>query len=245
MKNNEQLRLREILNLVSAIPKKEELEKVIDVGARSGHISKLIADLLDVPVIALDLKKPKIECKNVISVEGNILNLEFPDDFFDLVICTEVLEHINPKFLQRACNELKRITKKYLLIGVPFEQDIRLYRTRCKRCGKRNPPWGHVNRFDEKKLKELFVELKLRRVSFVGKTKEVTNFISAFLMDLAGNPYGTYNQKEPCLYCGAKIEKPSLNFFQKALAKMAFIITKIQRMFISEKPIWIHVLFEK
>ncbi len=243
MMNTHQIRIKEILNLINSLP--EKVNRVIDVGAGNGHISKLISDLLNTPVIALDLKKPKTNYENVIPVEGDITDLKFSDNFFDLVICTEVLEHIKPEFLQKACDELQRITKKYLLIGVPFKQDLRLGRTRCKRCGRRNPPYGHVNRFDEEKLKKLFSKMKVRKISFIGKTKEVTNFISTFLLDLAGNPYGTYNQKEPCIYCGAKLEKPSPNFFQKALAKLAFIIMKMQRYFTSEKPIWIHILFEK
>ena len=27
-------------------------------------------------------------------------------------------------------------------------------------------------------------------------------------MDLAGNPYGTYGQEEPCIRCGQKLVKP-------------------------------------
>ncbi len=240
----QELRIKNILDLVKSISN-ERLEKVIDVGAQDAFISKKIADLLNKKVIALDINKPDIKERNIIPMKGNILDLKFSEDYFDLVICTEVLEHIQPEFLKKACNELKRITKKYLLIGVPYKQDLRLGRTFCKNCGKRNPPWGHVNSFDEYKLIELFNNMHIERISFVGKTKEATNFISTFLLDLAKNPYGTYNQKEPCIFCGAKLEKPSINLFHRICVKIAYALKEIQQLFVKEKPIWIHILFKK
>ena len=42
-------------------------------------------------------------------VQGDITALEFPTDFFDIVVCTEVLEHIPSDKLARACPELSRV----------------------------------------------------------------------------------------------------------------------------------------
>lgn len=50
---------------------------------------------------------------------GDIYNISFKDNSFDLVICTEVLEHLeNP---EKALKELRRVTKEYVLISVPNE----------------------------------------------------------------------------------------------------------------------------
>ena len=32
--------------------------------------------------------------------------------------------------------------------------------------------------------------------------------LSTLLLDLAGNPFGTYDQEEPCIHCGAKLKPP-------------------------------------
>lgn len=50
---------------------------------------------------------------------GSVYKLPYKNNFFDLVICTEVLEHLdNPK---RALHEILRVSKKYAIISVPNE----------------------------------------------------------------------------------------------------------------------------
>ena len=58
--------------------------------------------------------------------QGDILKLPFKSNSFDLVVCTEVLEHLeNPK---KAYRELLRVSKKYVLITVPNEPTFTLQR---------------------------------------------------------------------------------------------------------------------
>lgn len=58
--------------------------------------------------------------------EGDVLKLPYKNDSFDLVVCTEVLEHLeNPR---KAYRELLRVSKKYVLITVPNEPIFTLQR---------------------------------------------------------------------------------------------------------------------
>src|SRR6266540_122245 len=98
------------------------LDSVLDIGARDGFISKLLT--------------------------GHFPNVTA----LDLVFCAEVIEHIPSRTLARACGELSRVAREYLLIGVPYKQDLRVGRLTCHACGKKNPPWGRVNSFDENSL---------------------------------------------------------------------------------------------
>lgn len=195
----------------------------LDIGARDGWFSRLLSEKFD-SVTALDLEKPLINLSRVQCVKGDVTNLDFADNVFDLVFCAEVLEHIPSKQLGKACSEIVRVAKKYIAIGVPYQQDIRIGRTKCYSCGKKNPPWGHMNSFDEHSLRQLFPLCTVQKISFVGENKEYTNALSVFLMDLAGNPYGTYHQEEPCVYCGAKLKRPSArNILQNFLPSLLFI----------------------
>jgi SAM-dependent methyltransferase len=217
----------------------------LDIGARDGWFSLLLAERFD-QVTAVDLEKPSINHERVLCKKGDIAKLGFGNEKFDLVFCSEVLEHIPPDQLNRACSELERVARKYLIIGVPFKQDIRIDRTLCYTCGKKNPPWGHVNSFDENRLKCLFSLCDAKRVSFVGENIKFTNALTVFLLDLAGNPYGTYYQEEPCIHCGAKLQKPPpMNIMKKILTRIAHFVKNIEKPFHSPRPIWIHILFEK
>ncbi len=218
---------------------------VLDIGARDGHFSKLLAEKYK-KVIALDLEEPSISHQNIQCVKGDVTNLDFRDNSFDFVFCAEVLEHIPSPLLEEACSEISRVSKDYLLIGVPYKQDIRVGRTTCYKCGKKNPPWGHVNSFNEKRLEKLFSKFKVHEISFVGRTSSHTNILSSMLMDFAGNPYGTYNQEEPCIYCNNQLmPPPDRNLLQKISTKLAFYTNNIQSLFSQEHGNWIHILFKK
>ncbi len=192
------------------------------------------------------MEKPSFLHKSINCVQGDITNLNFIDESFDFVFCAEVLEHIPPHLLQKACFELERISKEYLLIGVPYKQDIRVARTKCYSCGGKNPPWGHVNSFNIKKLQSLFPYLEIIEVSFVGETNRRTNIISTFIMDLADNPRGTYEQVEACIHCGEKLKlPPQRSFFQEICFISAFFLDYIQKLFCKAHPNWVHLLFKR
>lgn len=52
-------------------------------------------------------------------IKGTIYELPYKDNSFDLVLCTEVLEHLESP--EKALKELVRVSKKYLVISVPNE----------------------------------------------------------------------------------------------------------------------------
>jgi len=133
------------------------------------------------------------------------------------------------------------------VIGVPYRQDTRLFRTTCRQCGARNPPWGHVNSFDQERLQQLFAGLSVVRVSYVGQTREATNSLSVALMDYAGNPYGTWVQQEGCVACGAALVPPSVprSVAQRVATRAGVLLDRLQQRFTEPRGSWIHLLLAK
>jgi ubiquinone/menaquinone biosynthesis C-methylase UbiE len=236
----ERQRTKDLMDLIPC-----KAESALDIGARDGFLALKLIEYYQ-QVTALDLVKPSIDHKAIECVQGDVSKMEFADNSFDMVMCAEVLEHLQPNILQKACAELMRVSKRHVIIGVPYNQDTRVARTTCYTCGKKNPPWGHINRFDENRLKSLFQGMSVKKISYIGKTREKTNFLSTLLMDLAGNPYGTYHQQETCIHCDSKlIPPPERSFMQKVFTKLGFIIKNTQSLFVASQPNWIHILFEK
>jgi len=78
----------------------------------------------------------------------------------DFILCTEVLEHIPAATLPTVCPELERVSSGAILIGVPYEQDLRFGRTTCRSRGGRTHP---------DRLERLFPRFGVRATSFVGQ----------------------------------------------------------------------------
>lgn len=235
---SEQERIKSLLSLIPLSG-----DSALDIGARDGYLSRLLADRFK-EVTALDLERPSIDDARITSVQGDITRLQFPDNCFDLVLCSEVLEHIPPPLLPTACNEIARVANRIVVVGVPYKQDTRWGRTTCEQCGGINPPWGHVNCFDEVLLRALFSSLKWEESAFVGFTSAQTNSLSTALLDYAGNPYGTYAQEEGCVHCGQPVGKAAARTSSQRLAtRVAILINRFQHIFVKSRPNWIHVAF--
>ncbi|MDL2228570.1 class I SAM-dependent methyltransferase, partial [Odoribacter sp. OttesenSCG-928-L07] len=199
-------------------------------------------------VIALDLEKPETNLANVEAMKGDIVNLELEDNTVDLVVCTEVIEHIKPELLQQACNELIRVSKKYILIGVPYKQDLKTNATYCINCNTINPTTGHLNVFDEEKLTKLFSKCKKVDSELIGRGQYLTNKFSYNIFKRFKFPYGSYSQEEGCVNCGNSLIKPKINPISKLICIAAQGICYIHNnLFINKDkhPLWIHILFEK
>jgi SAM-dependent methyltransferase len=232
-----------ITDLFELIPKQGN--SVLDVGARDGYLSGLLAERFK-HVVALDLEKPTVVHPRIEAVKGDATALAFEDNTFDAVVCAEVLEHIPTPSLERACREIARVASLAVIVGVPYKQDIRCARTTCSACGNKNPPWGHVNSFDEDRLEELFPKLPVGQVSYVGTNQDGTNALSTALLDYAGNPYGTYEQDEPCVHCGKPLGAPVARTILQTLAtKTALLLNRSQSLIAGAHANWIHVRFDK
>lgn len=72
---------------------------------------------------------------------GDVFALPFPDDAFDLVICSEVLEHLQEP--AAALTELKRVARRHVLVTVPLEPYFKFFNDLARALGI-SPDPGHV-----------------------------------------------------------------------------------------------------
>lgn len=154
--------LREISlaeNIMDALPSKPL--SIIDIGCGEGYVIYRIRKKFPaLPLYGFDLTQGRIavtksHVPDAHLLRGDVLSLPFPDNTFDVVICSELLEHMAD--YQKTVQELLRITKRQLIITVPNE--LHLIQVMCPKCKTKHYLDGHVNFFTQKKLADLFTSL--------------------------------------------------------------------------------------
>lgn len=98
---------------------------ILDVGSGEGFtLRKLEEKGIGEKLEGVDYSDDAIElAKKVYPTltikKGDIYNLPYKDDSFDVLLCTEVLEHL--KDPEKAIKELRRVSKKHIIFSVPNE----------------------------------------------------------------------------------------------------------------------------
>lgn len=152
---------------VKRLSKKYIGKKVLDIGAGDGALINLIPG-----AIGLDLvpQHPRV-------IEGDIMKMPFEDNLFDTIFAVEVLEHLDDKTLTRGLKEISRVLKSkgYFIMTVPYKEDLRRGLVICPKCGTEFHKVGHVQSFDEKRLKTILeknnfriIALKVLPLGFIG-----------------------------------------------------------------------------
>lgn len=104
-------------------------------GFVSGHLKTIYKNNISITGVdnnydALKVARSLNSFDNII--QGDIYHLPLQNDSFDLVVCTEVLEHL--RHVEKALEELKRVTRGHCLFSVPSENLLRL----CRLLGFKN-----------------------------------------------------------------------------------------------------------
>lgn len=144
--------------------------KILDIGCGKGTLIEELYSIgfevwgVNLSERSIDKLRQKYEIsgKNIGLKKGTITKLPFEDNSFDYVFAVEVLEHLLPKMLIPALNEVRRILKPggRFIATVPYKEIIS--QIVCPDCYVVFSPSQHLSSFDEEKIKYLFSLAKLK-----------------------------------------------------------------------------------
>ena len=184
-------------NLIQGHPRQEMLfrkisklikdGKVLEIGFGDGYLLNKLSKKYDsygVDISEENIKKnakinPGVNFK-LIDVDGK---LPFEDNFFDVFVASEVLEHMDDKELEVCIKEIKRILKKggFGILTFPAEENLKKNECFCPNCKTEFHKWGHKQYFNRKIIRMKFSEFQIINISeYFGRHIGKTLFDSLF-----------------------------------------------------------------
>ncbi len=117
--------LKRYFNCVRSFIKGKTYNSICDAGCGEGVPLTILKPVLgSADLSGIDLSETKITYirKNIPNgtfLEGSVYKIPFEENSFDLVLCLEVLEHLETPEI--ALKEIQRIAKQDIILGVPNE----------------------------------------------------------------------------------------------------------------------------
>lgn len=97
------------------LPLKYKPETIMEIGKGNGITSNMIKKFSSTQTFSIDIN-PELNPDTVCDVR----DIPWEDKQVDMSLCYEVLEHIPFSDFEKAVNEIKRITKKHIIISLPY-----------------------------------------------------------------------------------------------------------------------------
>lgn len=131
-----------------------ECRTILDAGGGTGWTTAGLRDRCD--IVTLDSCAESLRYAEGRIVQASVEALPFADRSFDLVISSQVLEHLPDEPFGNAISEMTRVAKDYMLISVPYREALDARLVRCQGCGRIFHPDHHCRSFSESDLARLF-----------------------------------------------------------------------------------------
>ena len=149
--------------------------RVLNIGIGAGGLERILL-ARDWQVASLDPSADAVEGQKRLGVDarcGYAQAMPFDAGSFDVVVASEVLEHIEPETRAQALREVARVLAPggSFVGSVPYREVLADNEVICPDCGKVFHRWGHVSSFDlpglRQELGAVFDPVSCSRSSFV------------------------------------------------------------------------------
>lgn len=154
---------------------KKKMFRILDAGCGEGFISGLVMDhFKNINITGLEyvdeaLEVAKQRNSTITFQQGDICQMPFADKAFDIVICTEVLEHLEHP--ECALKEITRVSERTVLLTVPNEPWFCLGNLLVlKNVKSFGNPAGHINHWTFHAFVK-YVNKKVNRENWVVETQ--------------------------------------------------------------------------
>lgn len=222
----------------------DDVKFVVDIGCGKGDVSDAVFRLKeDMLVYCVDMNRAAVNFISVPFIVGRLPWIPFKGKTFDLVICLEVLEHISEDEYTASLVELERLSKKYIIVGVPYIENLNADKTKCAGCGEISHIDGHIRSYDQTVLSELFSCFKIVKSGLVGFRNRRKTRLSAWIRRRCG--VYSIHEKFLCPKCGFSVPGKTGVIRHMIVGTMVRIIDFFAGFIKKKTPYWFIGLYER
>ena len=226
---------RKVERIRKVIPK--DVSSIIDIGCGNGLITNELEK--DYDILGVDINASKLHFVRAPKIQASCDEIPKPDQSFDLVFSSEMIEHLPDDLYARTLKEFERLSRKYILLTVPNREPLHKLQVRCTHCGKMYHKNGHLQHFSLESIHELFPAWEVIYLEEFGKPSRDYKKTLARLKHQLTPPaawipsHWVKSQGVPyhfCIYCGGRNEtKPRFNL-------LAFLLDSLNTLVSSKHP---------
>ena len=216
---------------------------LLDVGCGKGDvINALLKNNPTLRIMGVDPFIEAIQYLNVPGVQATLPNIPFPDKHFDLVICLQVLEHLGDQDFLPSVLEIQRLSKKYVIIGVPYKENPQTLQVLCSNCGRKSHAYGHLRSFKESALANLLPDFTMERSILCGVLQRRNSIVGILFQHHIANLYSSPSDFV-CPHCFSNA--PAASDRSKVVCWIAPRFNQILTKLSPVMPYWIIALYKR
>jgi SAM-dependent methyltransferase len=222
-----------------------DVKTIVDVGCGNGVITNILGEKYE--VTGVDRSEVALQSVKTKKLAASASSIPLPDHCCDLVFSSELLEHLDDDTLTGTVSEMMRLTRKYIFITVPNDENPDKLAIQCTECGYIYNSPNHLRSFRPTDLKQLFPDFKMTRTAVDGKkiryyNRGILNLKKRFTPSASWIP--EYWMKKDlrqtiCPKCEHQFQIPY------RFNALAFSFDVLNVVLSPKKPYWLFVLLEK
>jgi SAM-dependent methyltransferase len=131
-----------------------EVNSILDIGCGNGVFTNLLEP--NRFKVGLDMSRIALAHITAPRLQADASLLPFADHSFDVCMSMEMLEHLPLPIYQRALNEMVQVSRKYILITVPYNEKLKYNTVICPACLHAFHPYNHIQQYQRDDFKTMF-----------------------------------------------------------------------------------------
>jgi 2-polyprenyl-3-methyl-5-hydroxy-6-metoxy-1,4-benzoquinol methylase len=229
----EDARVRETLDLIPVT-----VGSILDIGCGIGILTNRLSP---VRVVGLDFAHTPLRQVKKNPVQASITHLPFRRGKFELIVITEVFEHLSDPDFQDGIREILRMDPEYILLSTPLNEDISTGLCKCAICGDIFNLFLHQRSFDTLTVQKMFPGYRLEKT--VHSSLRVTpNKTLVGLEHRCG--FFCYSESALCAKCGGHALRPPL-IISTVVGSLDYALNQVKQTLGIKRPYHQILLFRR